>query len=162
MDRNSEIMKKDKIYVTTTLPYVNAKPHVGHALEFVQTDTYARYKRLEGSEVFFNTGTDEHGIKIYQKAQECGKSVEDYVDEFAATFDKLKEGLNLSYDNFIRTTDENHIKAAQEFWKQCDANGYIYKKTYKGLYCVGCELFVKEKDLVNGECQITQVKNQMK
>lgn len=142
----------DKFYLTTTLPYVNAKPHMGHALEFVQADIFARYRRLMGDDVFFNTGTDEHGIKIYQKAVEEGKDPQDYVDEYAATFNVLKEGLNLSYDNFIRTTDENHKKAAQEFWKICKENGYIYKKEYKGLYCVGSELFVTEKDLVNGEC----------
>lgn len=144
----------NKVYITTTLPYVNAKPHVGHALEFVQTDAYARYKRIELGEdrVFFNTGTDEHGIKVYQKACEEGKDPQEYVDEYAEKFNILKEGLNLSYNSFVRTTNEDHKKAAQEFWKRCNENGYIYKKTYKGLYCVGCELFIKEKDLVGGEC----------
>lgn len=141
-----------KFYLTTTLPYVNAKPHLGFALEIVQADVTARYHRLLGDDVFFNTGTDEHGTKIYQKAEEGGKDPQAYVDEYAAEFDKLKEGLNLSYDNFIRTTDEDHKKAAQEFWKRCSDNGYIYKKKYSGLYCVGCELFIKEKDLVDGEC----------
>lgn len=146
-----EYMSK-KFYLTTTLPYVNAKPHLGFALEIVQADIIARHHRLMGYDVFFNTGTDEHGIKIYQKALEEDKDPQKYVDEFAATFDKLKEGLNLSYDNFIRTTDPSHKKAAQEFWKQCEANGYIYKKKYTGLYCVGCELFITQKDLIDGEC----------
>lgn len=144
--------EKKNIYITTTLPYVNAKPHVGHALEFVQADILARYNRLIGNEVFFSTGTDEHGIKIYQKAQEEGKDPQTYVDEYAEKFNILKEGLDLSFDNFIRTTDENHKKAAQAFWELCEKNGDIYKKKYTGLYCVGCELFVTEKELVNGEC----------
>lgn len=145
--------KLDKpFYITTTLPYVNAKPHIGFAMEIIRADVIARYKHLTGHDVFFNTGTDEHGTKIHQKAQEEGKDTQEFVDEHAAYYKKVFETLNISYTNFIRTTDEYHIKAAQEFWKQCDANGYIYKKTYSGTYCVGCEMFVTEKDLVNGEC----------
>lgn len=139
-------------YVTTTLPYVNADPHVGHALEFVQADLLARHWRLEGHDVFFSTGTDEHGQKILQKAQEEGRDVREYVDHFSFEFKKLKEALNLSNDGFIRTTDEKHIQAAQEIWKRCEAKGDIYKKKYKGLYCVGDEAFVKESELVNGKC----------
>jgi methionyl-tRNA synthetase len=138
-------------YVTTTLPYVNDKPHMGHALEFVQADILARYRTLAGDEVFFNTGTDEHGLKIFRKAQEEGKEIQAYVDEYAATFRSLKERLNLHPDlHFIRTTDAHHVRAAQEFWKRCEKD--IYKKAYKGLYCVGDEAFVKESDLVNGRC----------
>ncbi|MBX2866583.1 methionine--tRNA ligase [Candidatus Kaiserbacteria bacterium] len=139
-------------YLTTTLPYVNADPHIGFAYEILQTDAVARYKRLMGNEVFFNTGTDEHGQKIAQKADEKGEDRQKYVDHYAKEFNTLKEGLNLSYDNFIRTTDEHHKKAAQELWKRCEAAGDIYKKKYSGLYCVGCELFIKETDLVDGEC----------
>src|SRR3989344_1104608 len=126
-------------YLTTTLPYVNSAPHLGFALEIVQADAIARFKRLQGNEVFFNFGTDEHGLKIYRKALEQNKEPQQYVDEYAKKFDDLKSSLNLSYNNFIRTTDKNHIKAAQEFWNLCFKNGDIYKKLYKIKYCVGCE-----------------------
>ncbi len=139
-------------YLTTTLPYVNADPHIGHALEFLQADVLARTWRLEGDEVFFSTGTDEHGQKIFQKAESEGKDVQEYVDHYAAEFKKLGEALGLSYDHFIRTTDPAHTAAAQELWKRCEAAGDIYKKKYTGLYCVGDEMFVKETDLVNGRC----------
>jgi len=105
-----------------------------------------------GEEVFFTTGTDEHGQKIAQKADEAGQPRQEYVDHFAEQFSKLKSGLNLSYDNFIRTTDESHKKAAQEIWKRCEAKGDIYKKKYKGLYCVGDEMYMKESELVDGKC----------
>jgi methionyl-tRNA synthetase len=139
-------------YITTTLPYVNADPHIGFAFEIVTADIIARWQRLKKRDVFFTTGTDEHGQKIFQKAQEEGKEVRDYVDHFAGQFGKLKEGLGLSNDAFIRTTDPRHVKAAQELWKRCEAAGDIYKKKYKGLYCVGDEAFLKESDLVNGRC----------
>ncbi len=139
-------------YLTTTLPYVNADPHIGFALESVQADAIVRYRRLMGDTVFFTTGTDEHGQKIAQKAKEEGRDVQEYVDHFAGQFRKLQRALDLSYDAFIRTTDERHIKAAQELWKRCDAAGDIYKKKYKGLYCVGDEAYVTESDLVNGKC----------
>ena len=143
--------KKAK-YITTTLPYVNAEPHVGFALEMVQSDTLARYYRLMGHEVFYNTGTDEHGQKIAEKADESGKGRQEYVDFYAAKFNELKDALNLSYDKFIRTTDKEHIAAAQEIWRRCAENGFIDKKVYKGLYCVGDEMFLRESDLVNGRC----------
>jgi methionyl-tRNA synthetase len=140
-------------YITTTLPYVNAKAHIGHALEFTRADIIARYKKLAGYEVFFNTGADEHGIKIYQKAAEEGKDVQAYVDEYAQKLKDVLKMLGVSEDiNFIRTTDENHIKAAQEFWRRCDKNGFIYKKNYKIKYCVGCELQKSDSELVNGKC----------
>lgn len=147
-------MAKDRtnFYLTTTLPYVNADPHIGFALECVQADIYVRYRRLLGHTVFFTTGTDEHGQKIFQKARDEGRDVQEYVDHFAGQFRRLQRELNLSYDAFIRTTDERHIKAAQELWKRCEAAGDIYKKSYKGLYCVGDEAFITEKDLVNGRC----------
>ena len=118
----------NKFYITTTLPYVNAKPHIGFALEIIQADVIARWQRQQGKEVFFNTGTDEHGLKIYRKALEEGKEPQAYCDEYAAKFDDLKQALNLSYNAFIRTTGEHHLKAAQEFWRRCDQNGDIYKK----------------------------------
>ena len=139
-------------YITTTLPYVNADPHIGFALEILQADALARYWRLMGHEVFFSTGTDEHGQKIAQKAEAAGQDYQAYTDHYAARFEELREALNLSYDAFIRTTSEAHKQAAQEMWKRCDAAGDIYKKTYKGLYCVGDEMFVREGDLVNGRC----------
>ena len=145
-------MDKKPFYLTTTLPYVNADPHVGFALEIVHADIVARYRRLMGVEVFFTTGTDEHGQKIFQKAQEEGRDVQEYVDHFAGRFNKLKGALNLSNDAFIRTTDQKHIEAAQELWKRCEAAGDIYKKKYTGLYCVGDEMFLKEGDLVDGKC----------
>ena len=140
------------LYLTTTLPYVNAEPHIGFALELVQADVIARYRRLMGDEVFFNTGTDEHGQKIYQKAKEEGRDVQEYVDHFAGEFKELRGALDLSYDAFIRTTDAGHIAAAQDLWRRCEKAGDIYKKKYKGLYCVGDEAFVKESDLVDGKC----------
>jgi methionyl-tRNA synthetase len=143
-----------KFYITTTLPYVNSRPHIGFALEIIQTDVIARYRRNMGDEVFFNTGTDEHGSKIYRKAKEKGVSPQEFCDENASEFKKLKGILNLSYDNFIRTTDDDHIKAAQEFWKRCNENGDIYKKKYKIKYCPGCELEKTESELVNGKCPL--------
>jgi methionyl-tRNA synthetase len=143
-----------KFYITTTLPYVNAPPHIGFALEIVQADVIARYRAKLGDEVFFNTGTDEHGLKVYNKALEEKKDPQKYCDEYAAKFDLLKEKLNLSYNNFIRTTDKHHIKAAQNFWKICETNGDIYKKNYKTKYCVGCELEKTESELVDGKCPI--------
>lgn len=145
-------MDKKPRYITTTLPYVNSDPHIGFALEIIQADALARFWRLTGHDVFFTTGTDEHGQKIFQKAQEEGRDVQEYVDHFASEFQKLRDTLNLSYDTFIRTTNEDHKLAAQELWKRCEAAGDIYKKKYKGLYCVGCELFLKESELVEGRC----------
>jgi methionyl-tRNA synthetase len=144
-------MKTPK-YITTTLPYVNASPHMGHALEFVQGDTLARHWRLRGEQVFFNVGVDEHGQKIARKADEIGVDRQAYVDKYAEEFNRLQEALDLSYDSFIRTSSEAHKLAAQEIWRRCDAAGDIYKKKYKGLYCVGCEAFKTESDLIDGKC----------
>jgi methionyl-tRNA synthetase len=141
-----------RFYITTTLPYVNAKPHIGFALEIVEADAIARFHRLMGDEVVFNTGTDEHGTKIYDKAMENNQTPQAYCDDMAGHFRSIKDELNLSYTHFIRTTDEYHVLAAQEFWKRCDANGDIYKKQYKVKYCVGCELEKTDSDLVDGKC----------
>jgi methionyl-tRNA synthetase len=143
-----------KFYITTTLPYVNADPHIGFALEIIEADAIARYHKLIGDDVIFNFGTDEHGQKIYQKALEAGKDPQKYADEYAAKFDDLKNSLNLSYTNFIRTTDKSHEKAAQEFWNLCLKSGDIYKKLYKTKYCVGCELEKTDSELINGHCPI--------
>lgn len=153
---NIIIQMKNSFYITTTLPYVNAKPHIGFAMEIIRADVMARFYRQQlGKEnVFFNTGTDEHGQKIYQKSVEQNKDPQKYCDEYAEKFEELKRLLNLSYDNFIRTTDEHHIKAAQEFWKICNENGHIYKKNYKVKYCVGCELEKTDSELVDGKCPL--------
>lgn len=147
-------MRKKKFYITTALPYVNAEPHLGFALEIIQADLLARYHRLQGEDVFFNTGTDEHGLKIYRKALEEKKEPQKYVDENAAKFDNLKKTLNLSYNSFIRTTDKHHIQVAGEFWKRCQKNGDIYKDKQKIKYCVGCELEKTESELVDNKCPI--------
>ncbi len=143
------------LYLTTTLPYVNAEAHIGFALEIVQADIIARYRALLGDEVFFNTGVDEHGVKIYRKAQEEGKEPQAYVDEYAAKFKQLKEKLDLYPElHFIRTTDAHHKSAAQEFWQRCKASGDIEKKFYKTKYCVGCELEKTDSELVDGKCPV--------
>ncbi|MCX6745337.1 MAG: methionine--tRNA ligase, partial [Candidatus Parcubacteria bacterium] len=141
-------------YITTTLPYVNSEPHIGFAAEIVRADIIARYQRTLGKEVFFNTGTDEHGQKIYNKALESGKDPQAYVDEYAAKFELLDDTLDLSYNSFTRTTNPDHVKAAQEFWKLCDKKGDIYKKNYKIKYCVGCELEKRDSELVDGCCPL--------
>ena len=146
---------QEKFYITTTLPYVNAEPHLGFALEIIQADIIARYQKLLGKDVYFNTGTDEHGSKIHRKALEQGKDTQVYVDEYAEKFRELKGKLNLFEDlHFIRTTDAHHKQAAQEFWKRCNDNGYIEKKNYSVKYCVGCELEKTDSDLVEGKCPI--------
>ncbi|PIT94759.1 methionine--tRNA ligase [Candidatus Falkowbacteria bacterium CG10_big_fil_rev_8_21_14_0_10_39_9] len=142
-----------KFYITTTLPYINAEPHIGFAAEIIRADAIARFQRLIGKEVFFNTGTDEHGLKIWRKAQEAKMDIQDYCDSLAVKFNDLKSTLNLSFDNFIRTTDTHHLSATQEFWNRCLAKGDIYKKNYQVKYCVGCELEKTESELINGRCQ---------
>ncbi|MFA5932194.1 MAG: methionine--tRNA ligase [Candidatus Paceibacterota bacterium] len=151
-------MSKEKkpFYLTTTLPYVNSDLHMGHALEFVRADIIARYKKLQGYDVFFNTGTDEHGMKIYEKAQSFGKSPQDFVNESFLKFkDSVKIfGMDEEIMHFVRTTDEHHIAAAQDFWTRVYNNGFIYKKNYEAKYCVGCEETKSDSELVNGECPI--------
>lgn len=148
-------MSKGSFYITTTLPYVNAEPHIGFAMELVRADIIARSKKMQGFDIFFNTGTDEHGQKIYQNAVEKGVDVKEYVDGHAATFKDLINLLGISPEiHFIRTTDEHHVAAAQEFWKRCDAAGDIYKKKYSAKYCVGCELEKTDSELVDGRCPV--------
>ena len=148
-------MKNNNFYINTTLPYVNADLHMGHALEFVRADVIARFKKIEGFDVFFNTGTDEHGMKIYEKAMLEGKTVQEFVYESFSRFKQSVEIFGMEKDlNFIRTTDEQHIKAAQEFWKRVSDNGFIYKKNYEAKYCVGCEETKSDSELVNGECPL--------
>ena len=130
-------------YITTTLPYVNAEPHIGFAMELIRADIIARAKQLQGFDVFFNTGTDEHGAKIYENAVAKNISPQQYVDVAVEKFTDLAPLLNLATNvsgieyNFIRTTDEFHLKSAQAFWQKCFDAGDIYKKNYKIKYCVG-------------------------
>ena len=148
-------MQNNKFYITTTLPYVNAAPHIGFALEIIEADIIARYqKEILKKEVVFNTGTDEHGQKIYEKAQELNIDPQTYCNQWADKFLQLKELLNLSFTNFIRTTDQKHIEAAQEFWRICEKNGDIYKAKYKVKYCVGCEMAKTESELIDGHCPL--------
>ena len=150
-------MKQTSFYITTTLPYVNADLHMGHALEFVRADIIARYKKLLGFEVFFNTGTDEHGMKIYEKAVAEGKTAQAFVD---ASFLRFKEsvkifGMDESILHFARTTSPAHEAAAQTFWKKVSDNGYIYKKNYEAKYCIGCEETKSDSEInEQGECPI--------
>ena len=150
---SSEKHSMKPFYITTTLPYVNSDPHVGFAMEIIRADTIARYRRMAGQEVFFNTGTDEHGLKIYQKAFDFGEEPQEYVDRYVKRFKGLRETLGLSEDiHFIRTTDPHHVAAAREFWNRCNANGFIYTKKYKARYCVGCELERTDSEIENGRC----------
>lgn len=146
---------KTPFYITTTLPYVNAPLHMGHALEFVRADTIARYKSLLGFDVFFNTGTDEHGQKIYTKAVEEGKTPQAFVDDGFENFKTQVASFGVTDAvHYIRTTDAHHVRAAQAFWKRVYDNGYIYKKTYEAKYCVGCEAEKTDSELVDGMCPL--------
>jgi methionyl-tRNA synthetase len=146
---------KGSFYITTTLPYVNAEPHLGHAMEFIRADVVARHKKLQGFDVFFNTGTDEHGMKLYEGAKNEGKTEHEYVDFYAGKVKELLKLLGVSEDvHFIRTTDLRHIEATKAFWNKVSENGYIYKKNYKAKYCVGCEEEKTDSDLVDGKCPI--------
>ncbi|HZE87346.1 MAG TPA: methionine--tRNA ligase [Methylomirabilota bacterium] len=143
-----------KFYITSAIPYVNAKPHIGHALEFVQTDVIARYHRLRGDDVLKLCGGDENALKNVQAAEKAGKPIQTFIDENNNLFVHLAEKLNASYDIWQKGSDKkHHYPASQELWKLCDKNGDIYKKAYTGLYCVGCELFYEKEELdENGEC----------
>ncbi len=141
-------------YLTTTLPYVNSEPHIGFAMEIVRADAIVRYKTLLGYDVFFNTGTDEHGQKLYDGAVKEGKSTEEYVDGYAVKFKELLPALGISQNiHFIRTTDTHHISGAQELWRRVRDNGFIYKKAYQTKYCVGCELEKTDSELIGGRCE---------
>jgi len=147
--------EKKPFYITTTLPYVNAEAHMGHALEFIRADTIARWKILQGYDVFFNTGADEHGQKLFETAQKAGKPVQEYVDEYAEKLKGLLPKLGvLESAHFIRTTDVQHEKAVIEFWNRVKSNGFIYKKAYKTKYCVGCEENKTDSELIDGHCSI--------
>jgi methionyl-tRNA synthetase len=140
-------------YVTTAIPYVNAKPHIGFALEIVLTDALARYHRLISDDVWFLTGTDENSLKNVQAAEHEGIPTQELVGRNAAQFAGLREPLNLSFDDFIRTsTEPRHIEGVRKLWEACQRNGDIYKRAYRGLYCIGCEQFYTEDELEDGLC----------
>ncbi len=146
-------MQNNRFYITTAIPYVNAQPHIGFALELVQADALARYHRMLGDDVRFLNGSDENALKNVQAAEKAGVSVQDFVDEHAQRFQGLSDPqvLNISNDDFIRTTEERHVRGAQKLWSACKPED-IYTKTYDGLYCVGCEEFKAPKELVDGLC----------
>ena len=139
-----------KLLITTAIPYVNADPHIGFGLEAVQADVVARYRRLMEDEVYFLTGTDENSLKNVQAAKLARVPVKELVDANAEKFKKLKTVLDISYDDFIRTTEVRHVEGAKKFWRMCAKD--IFRKVYRGLYCVGCELFYKESELAEGLC----------
>lgn len=154
--------KNKNFYVTSSIVYTNAPPHIGFALEVIQADVLARYHRLLGEDVFFLTGTDEHGIKNFQAAQKIGESPEEFTDRISACYRELVKVLNLSNNDFIRTTDrKRHWPAVKKVWLNLKKKGDIYKKKYKGFYCVGCEAFVTEKDLVDGKCPVHKKKPEL-
>ncbi|MBO5347210.1 MAG: methionine--tRNA ligase [Lachnospiraceae bacterium] len=145
-------MSKTPYYITTAIAYTSGKPHIGNNYEIVLADAIARFKRKEGYDVFFQTGTDEHGQKIELKAQDAGVSCKEFVDEVAGVIQGLCDQLNISYDKFIRTTDDYHEKQVQKIFKRLYDQGDIYKSSYEGLYCTPCESFWTESQLVEGKC----------
>ena len=145
-------MEKQKYYITTAIAYTSGKPHIGNTYEAVLADAIARYKRLEGYDVFFQTGTDEHGQKIELKAEEAGITPKEFVDHVSGEIKNIWDLMNTSYDKFIRTTDEDHEKQVQKIFKKMYAKGDIYKGHYEGMYCTPCESFFTESQLVDGKC----------
>ena len=145
-------MSKKPYYITTPIYYPSRNPHIGHCYTTVACDSIARYRRMQGYDVMFLTGTDEHGLKIEQKAAEKGVSPKQYVDEIVEIFKKLWSCMNISYDRYIRTTDDYHVESVQKIFKELYDRGYIYKGTYKGKYCTPCESFWTDSQLVDGKC----------
>ena len=145
-------MEKGKFYITTAIAYTSRKPHIGNSYEIVLTDAIARYKRLQGYDVYFMTGTDEHGQKIEEYAKKSGVTPKEYVDKVAGEIKGICDLLNTTYDKFIRTTDDYHEKAVQKIFKKLYEQGDIYKGEYEGMYCTPCESFWTESQLVDGKC----------
>ena len=144
---------KNKFYITTAIAYPNGPPHQGHSLEIIQADVVARFHKLLGKDVYFQTGTDEHGVKNWQTAEKEGKDIIEFLDKNVAIFKELYKQLNIDYDNFIRTTNKKvHYTGATKLWKELVKSEDVYKKKYKGLYCTGCEAFKTEKELVDNKC----------
>lgn len=141
-----------KVYICTAIPYVNGNPHIGHAMDYLLADTYARYRRLKGDEVRFQVGTDEHGNKVFSTAAKNGIPVEQYVEENSNKFRQFIDQLDISYTDFVRTTDPDHVHACQAVWRQLEP--HIYSAEYDGWYCEGCERFVTKKEYAEnyGEC----------
>ena len=148
----SNCNEKQKYYITTAIAYTSGKPHIGNTYEFVLADAIARYKRSKGYDVYFQTGTDEHGQKIELKAEEAGITPKEYVDKVAAQVKEIADLMNTSYDHFIRTTDDYHEKQVQKIFKRLYDKGDIYKGYYEGMYCTPCESFFTESQLVDGKC----------
>ena len=144
--------EKEKFYITTPIYYPSGNPHIGHCYTTVACDSIARYRRLQGRDVMFLTGTDEHGLKIEQKAAEEGVTPKQYVDKVVEKFKSLWQYMNISYDRYIRTTDDYHVEAVQKIFKELYDKGYIYKGEYKGKYCTPCESFWTESQLIDGKC----------
>ena len=158
-------MEKKPFYITTPIYYPSGNPHIGHCYTTVACDSIARYRRMQGYDVMFLTGTDEHGLKIEQKAAEKGVTPKEYVDEVVKTFKKLWSYMNISYDRYIRTTDDYHIETVQKIFKALYDKGYIYKGEYKGKYCTPCESFWTESQLKDGCCpechrEVTEAKEE--
>ncbi len=147
-----QIFMSEKKYITTPIYYINDVPHIGHAYTTVAADVLARYYRSQGDDVFFLTGTDEHGAKIAEAAAKASKEPKQFVDDLVPKFKNAWEKLNIRYDEFFRTTDPRHEEVVQEFVKKLADNGYVAKKKYEGLYCVGCERFYAPDELVDGKC----------
>lgn len=145
-------MSKEKYYITTAIAYTSRKPHIGNSYEIVLTDAIARYKRMQGYDVFFLTGTDEHGQKIEEYAKNAGVSPKEYVDKVAGEIRGICDLLNTTYDKFIRTTDDYHEKVVQKIFRKLYDQGDIYKSEYEGMYCVPCESFFTESQVVDGKC----------
>ena len=145
-------MAKEKFYMTTAIAYTSGKPHIGNTYEIVLADSIARFKRQQGYDVFFQTGTDEHGQKIELKAEEAGVTPKEFVDNISGQIKSIWDLMNTSYDKFIRTTDEDHEKQVQKIFKKMYAKGDIYKGEYEGMYCTPCESFFTESQLVDGKC----------
>lgn len=151
MEQNKK-NQKGKYYITTAIAYASRKPHIGNTYEIILTDAIARHKRQQGYDVFFCTGTDEHGLKIEELAKEEGVTPKEYVDGVAGVIRGIWDKMNTSYDYFIRTTDAQHEKAVQHIFKRLYEQGDIYKNEYEGWYCVPCESFYTTTQLVDGKC----------
>src|SRR5438477_4585513 len=143
-----------RFYITTAIDYPNSRPHIGTAFEKIGADVQARYRRMQGCDVFFLMGTDENTNKVANEAAKQGKDVQDYCDDMARQFREVWDALDISYDTFIQTSHARHKQCCRKFIQKVYDNGHIYKGSYEGWYCDGCEAFKTEKELVNGQCPL--------
>ncbi|MBR2529850.1 MAG: methionine--tRNA ligase, partial [Lachnospiraceae bacterium] len=150
--KKEQTMDNKKYYITTAIAYTSGKPHIGNSYEIVMADAIARFKKLEGYDVWFQTGTDEHGQKIEEKAKAANITPKEFVDDVASVIKNICKSLNVNYDRFIRTTDEDHEKQVQKIFKKMYDKGDIYKGAYEGMYCTPCESFWTQSQLVDGKC----------